>query len=175
MPGYPITVLRYLPPIFNFNCNFSLTVVTARVYLTPIQVPVRMTVEAIAAAMVGTSAGNRIAGIYKDNGNTPVGGALVVESASDAKVGTYQRDEISIADTQVEPGIYWLAYESDEATSILMSDAAGFTVGGTLQNCYYDRGGGYGALTNPCPAITNTSLCPVLFLRVDSVYQPTTP
>jgi len=174
--GYGIPYRRFLKPIYNSSAISNLTVVTARVYLVPIEVEARCTVDAIMIYLwQGTVAGNLRVGIYKD-GTTPDlpdGGALVVESASVAKAGTWRKQLVTIADTVLEPGLYWLAFQSDEATSIVSSERAIFGV--DPQHRYYDRGGGYGAFTNPCPATTSGNImCPLMFLRVKSIYQPAT-
>jgi len=173
-PGYPIAYMKYMMPVFHIRADDTVTVATARCYLAPIEVRVRVTVDRIVVGWRTPAVGNVRAAIYKDNGDTPEGGALVVESASVAKVGTWQKQEIVIASTVLEPGLYWLSIQSDENTSVVDSEVDGIAQGGTLNAKYYDRGGGYGAFTNPCPAVTLTSDCPIIFLRVASVYQPLT-
>jgi len=174
--GYSLVFKRFWKPIYNSDVRATVTVTTARVYLIPIEVLVRCTVDRIMVHQYeGTVAGNCRVGIYKD-GTTPDlpdGGALVVESASVAKAGINQKQLITIADTVLEPGLYWLAYESDENTTIISSERGIFGI--DPGHRYYDRGGGYGALTNPCPATTGGNIsCPFLLLRVKSIYQPET-
>jgi len=172
LPGYPITYLRYLKPVFEGYGYTNLTLTANRVYLMPIEVPVRMSVDAILVFYKGTVAGNIRAAIYKDNGEIPSGGALVVESASVAKSGTWRKQEISIAETQLEPGLYWLAIQSDESTTIVCNESNAFVRYGTLRSYVYDLGA-YGAFTDPCPAVSDASQQnPALWLRVSSIYQP---
>jgi hypothetical protein len=110
-------------------------------------------------------------GIYRDNGDTPVGGAVVVQSASIAKSGTNRTQEFTVATTSLQPGLYWIALVSDENTTKFdRYGVSEFFTGGTFFAAYYDRGGGYGALTDPCPAITAlTSMALHAFVRVASV------
>lgn len=175
--GYGLVYKRFWKPIYNSDVRPTVTTVTARVYLIPVEVLVRCTVDRIMVHQYeGTCVGNCIVGIYKDGTvvDIPDGGALVVESASVAKAGVNQKQLITIADTVLEPGLYWLAYESDEATTIITSERSVFLV--DPSHCYYDRGGGYGALTNPCPVTTRGHyLCPFMLLRVKSIYLPANP
>jgi len=173
-PGYPFVYMRYLRTIFHIRCDDAYTMVTARVKLIPFEVPVRLTVDRIIICYRTPAAGNIRAGIYKDNGNTPQGGALLVESASVAKAGAWQKQEIVISDTELEPGLWWAAIQSDENTTVIEGEAAEYFKGGSLQCMYYDLGA-YGPFTNPCPAVAVApSRQPVVLLRVKSVYQPLT-
>lgn len=128
------------------------------VWLAPLQILVAMTIDRIGVAWGGTVAGNAIVGLYRDNSDTPVGGVVVVQSASIAKAGTTRKQEFAIADTKLTPGLYWIALESDEATSKFVRFQNSWERGGSLFGCYYIRGGGvYGALTDPCPAVNVTA------------------
>ena len=172
-PGYGIVYMKYLKSLFDMRADATLTHVANRVYLTPIEVPVRLTVDRICVSKLGVAAGNYRAGIYKDNGNTPTGGALVVESDSIAKGGAWASIELTIAATQLEPGLYWIAILSDEATTQVLATYNSEGVGLSVENRYYDIGA-YGALTNPCPAtlLAPNGNCPNSMLRVSSIYQP---
>jgi len=174
LPGYELRYIRYLKNMFCWHSNLTVTFVEKRVYLTPIEVPVRMSVDRVIVPFTTPVAGNIRAGIYRDNGNTPQDGALIVESASVAKAGTNQKQEIVIAETQLEPGLYWLATLSDESTTVAYRSAGNFTVRGSVLAYYYDLGV-YGLMTNPCPVVTDVSSLPIAFLRVAVVYQPPVP
>jgi hypothetical protein len=144
---------RVLPTVY-FNEGIStITMVNKRVYIVPIQIPYMVIIDRLAYTLDTVSAGNVRMGLYRDNGDTPVGGALVVESGSVAKAGTGRKQEVTIPNTQLTPGLYWLAVLSDESTTIIYRCDGAYGTGGTLLACYYDIGA-YGALTNPCPAIT---------------------
>lgn len=172
LPGYGLVYSKYLKNVFTWNCTTALTVVTARCYLTPIEVPVRMTFDAIVVELGTTFAGNMRLAIYRDNGDTPVGGALIYETASEAKIGT-GKNEIVMPNLTLEPGLYWLAFQSDENTTNMVVEPASFCQGGTLQTYYYALGG-YGVFTNPCPAVI-VGTAAVVWLRVASIYQPVVP
>lgn len=165
-PGQRQIYRAYLKSIFPSSVG-TITVVTARVYLMPIEIPFRCTVNRICVFYTTPVAGNIRAGIYNDNGNTPAGGTLIVESASIAKSGTNRMQEVTIASTQLAAGLYWIAVQSDEATTITIGDNYRFSIAGTIQTYYYDLGG-YGAFTTPCPAVTQ-SAAPANWLRVASI------
>jgi len=171
--GYTKTYQRYLRPVFCHQANTALTMTTGRVYLIPVEVERKMTIDCICVPLSGTVAGNMRVGVYADNAETPAGGALLVESASVAKAGTYRRQEVAIADLLIEAGLYWLAVQSDEATTILLAEHNAFAIGGTLEGKQYDRGGGYGAFTNPCPAVVAASNATVILsARIKSLARP---
>lgn len=160
---------RFWPLAVQVPVDTSYTMATARVYLMPIQVLFPSTVDRICVIYSGTRAGNMRVGIYTDAGDSPFDGDLVVESASIAKSGTWRHQEFTIAATFLEPGLYWVAIQSDEATTVLLwLDGVG-TVPVAHQPYYYDRGGGYGAMTDPCPAVTAINYGPICYLRVSSV------
>jgi hypothetical protein len=101
-------------------------------------------------------------------GDTPVGGAVVVQSASIAKSGTSRAQEFTIVDTQLLPGLYWVAVRSSEATSkYTRHDLVNWITGGTLIPRYYDAA--YGVLTDPCPAVNALTECPGIYVRIKSI------
>lgn len=171
--GYTTTYKRYVRPVFCYQANTTLTMVAARVYLIPIEIERKMTVDRICVPISTPVAGNIRACIYADNGDTPVGGALIVESASVAKGNPVGRQEIVIVDTTLEAGLYWVAVQSDESTTVLISESDSFSMRGTLKGEFYDIAGGYGAFTNPCPGVGEFSGATVILsLRVKSLARP---
>lgn len=161
---YERTYRRYLIPFFGtYNDWFTLTANT--VYIVPMEVPYRCVVDRIVVAYYGPVAGNIRACIYRDNGETPVGGALIVESASVAKTGTVRKQEITIADTLLRPGLYWLAINTDESTTNIIHIWP-WNLGGTL--ICYTYALAYGAFTNPCPAAAGGA-APMATLRVRNI------
>jgi len=158
---------RYIHLLQSKHAAGNNNVTAARVYLQMIQIPVEMTIDRIAHCVVVQN-GNIIRGIYEDNGLTPAGGALVVESASVA-LGAAGWDEITVADTTLAEGLYWLALESDDATANLrrVDSLSVPTISG---HYFYNRALGYGPLTDPCPAILGPdAYCWMGYLRVASV------
>lgn len=154
---------RYLKPIFTMDTD-DLIFVTNRVYLNPIAIPFKVVVDRILVHYRSPVAGNIQVAIYNDNGDTPVGGSLLISSASVAKTGTFRRHEIAIADTTLNPGLYWGAIQSDENTTVTRRELD--PVASTLQGHYYDPVG-Y-VFTNPCPATANGSVA-LYWLRVKSL------
>lgn len=145
--------------------------VAGRVYLVPIELEEGTVMDALAFAVRGTAAGNVILGMYHDSGaiapKTPAGGALIAETPSTAVAGTFRVQEIEVTDAWLPPGLYWVAIESDGTTLTVTGHGDGeMDTGGTLRTYYYDRDGGYGALADPCPAVTLMSVIPdYVFLR----------
>jgi len=165
MEGFHAETLHSFFP----NTGSTEVVATARVYVNPIVVPVDLYVDAVIIHLGDPVAGNVIVGIYADNTDTPVGGAVIIESASTAKTGTNRQMEVAITETLLTKGLYWLAIESDEATTILQKSSGYWCAGGTLKSHTYERAGGYGALTDPCPATTTDSVSLIVDLRVSKV------
>lgn len=165
----PTQFRRYISSIELMGIGSAQAFVTARCYLAPVQIPVNLTIDRLGWLQDAVSAGNVRMGIYRDMGDTPLGGALVVESASVAKAGTARKMELTIAATQLSPGLYWVCVQSDEATSSFTMGSQDMSNGGTILTCQYDRGGGYGAFTNPCPAITTNAGVAIQFVRVKSI------
>jgi len=171
--------LRLLHSVYA-NPQAGRAAVVGRVYLIPVQVPFRLTVDRLGIVWEAIAIdGNIILGIYADNGDTPVGGAVIAETASTPNSGSagggYTTQEIAITDLQLEPDLYWFASEHSVINNYYgiggSAALAGTLVGGngTLAGYYYNRGGGYGALTNPCPAVTIFKDVAYQFARVKSV------
>ena len=136
------------------------------VYLGPIEVKCRSTIDRIAIVYDTPCAGNIRAGLYYDNGYTPVGGALLVETAALAKTGTFRIHELPIVDTLIEPGMYWMGILSDDpTTAVVMQGPWQLRAGDGARLCYYNRGG-FLPLLNPCPAVGYVTDTPWFYLRV---------
>ena len=133
------------------GAGFTLTP-AGRVFLVPLQVEVQCHIDTI-CFVVTTQAGNVRVGIYRDNGDTAAGGALVVESASVACGAAGSVQEVAVADTELTPGFYWVAIQSDTTTAVLYRGSGAHATSGSLRVERFDNGGGYGAFDNPCPAI----------------------
>lgn len=142
-----------------------------RVCLSPVDIPFRVTVDRIAYIQGDGASGNVIAGIYYDNGGTPVGANLVVSSVSAAvTAGRLQKKEVTIPATQLDPSLYWLAliFSVGGMANLLRHFTADdpLRTGGSLNPCYY--GAAAFALEEPCPAVTLMDNLPI-YLRVASV------
>lgn len=161
--------LRMEDCVLPYALNLALVATIARVYLVPYQARVTQTVEAIGWCSGAVAAGNYITGIYEDNGDTPVGGAVIVESPSAAVPGANQLVESTILATQIDPALYWLAVEFDDNTNTARRIDGSVKQGGTLETHFYLRAMGYGALTDPCPATTTQQHNPWQYLLIASV------
>jgi len=116
-----------------------------------------ITIDAVVIRNDTVVDGNVIVGIYGPV-NTPeeaAGSALIVESSSTALVGTSSAQTITFAETTLQAGLYFVAAEYSSSTHTYSRGTASTFVNGWTQ--YYERGGGYGALTNPCPATTKSA------------------
>ena len=132
----------------------------------------------------GSASGNNFrACIYADNGDTPVGGKLMVDSGQFTGKYPYNPDvapltpSITLANqVRLDAGQYWVGAQSDSAVPAFSRNNS--FAGGTdcvavnslpasFLGSYYDNPGGFGAFQNPCPAVTqdpNYSI--VLTIRV---------
>jgi hypothetical protein len=157
IPPY-IPETRWLVPYQCWGVSATSNTATAgRVWLLEFEVASPVSVDTIVIRNEGTVAGNVIVGIYGPvvTPDTCAGSPLVVESASSALSGSSTTQSISIAQTQLSPGLYYVAVQYSDATHTYGRVTGSIVALGWTQ--FYDRGGGYGALTNPCPAITNSA------------------
>lgn len=154
----------------NNECTAGQNPVVAQVYIRPFQLEYPMTLDRIGMRH-GTANGNFRAAIYADNGDTPVGGALLVESASIAVAWGVQ--EIPIGPISLPAGLYWRPVMYDDATDAVLRCSTTTLIDqfGTLGMHEYLRGGGvYGAFVDPCPATVIEDTHPFVgYLRVASV------
>lgn len=153
------------------NCVFDLHHLgfgwsTGYIGFVPMQVPFTMTLDRIGYVCGAAPSGNARCAIYHDNGDMPDGGALIVETASVAMVA--RKNELTIADTQLTPGLYWLAYQGDDVPTIFGPHTSQCP-GGTLFCRSADGGIGYGAFPDPAPATVDDTEVAWQFVRVKSV------
>jgi len=149
---------------------FSLTVASTafglagRVVISPIDASWPMTIDRIIYQVGTTSAGNVRIGLYREGAiaDSPQGAALVVESASVAQSTAGYLQMVTIADTVLTPGQYFIGLQGDDVLGTFRSSSTGDTIIGS----YYDRGGGYGAFTDPCPTITAAAVVPFFMIRI---------
>jgi len=139
------------------------------VTLVPIDIWFPVTVDRVGGyqrAFNGTGL-MRVA-IYEDNGNTPVGGALIVESAAVADARARAKAEALIANTPLLGGRYWLAINRDNIANTFMNYQAEEAAGGTWQTLFHARP--FGPFADPCPASALTTSAGIrLYVRVASV------
>jgi hypothetical protein len=126
-----------------------------------------VTVDAIAYVKGGTIAGNVRVGIYGPipTEDTADAAPLAIESSSTAQsAGTNNMQLITITATRLRKGRYYVAIQSDDGTATYLRYSNQNITTGFSQ--FYDRSGGYGAFTDPCPTPTNSgSAMPYLSVR----------
>lgn len=161
----PVLRARYIArQLFSFAVASTAFGTAGRVYMAPIDIYWPMIVDRIIHQVGAVSAGNIRVGIYREGAaaDSPAGAALVVESASVAQSPANQIQMVTIAETLLIPGQYFVGLQGDDVTGTFWTSSTGIAGIGS----YYDRGGGYGAFTDPCPAITATTVIPFMMLRV---------
>ena len=121
--------------------------VANRLYAIPIQVFRRFAVSKL-GWVISVQAGNIRTGIYRDNGDTPVGGALLIDNGGVACGLGNRKQEVDCV-LILEPGLYWLAMVCDAAPTLIASQGIG-VLGGTLLKGRVAFA--YAALPNPFPA-----------------------
>jgi len=149
----PNLARRYIPSGATFGSGSSTTPTAGRVHLSQIQISSPVIATGITFTNVATIAGNVYVGIYAEGAlNTPAGGALLATSISTAHAGANASQSIDFtAPINLSAGVYYLAIEFSDATATIVRGGNTSFFPGALHS--YDRGGGYGALTNPCPAV----------------------
>jgi len=161
---------RWIKP-YIWGGVFSATLTAGRVMLTEVEITELQVIDGINFYNYATIAGNAIVGIYGPivTEDTCAGAPLLAQSASTALVNANTMQFIPFASVvTAPPGRYYLAFEASDATYTVGCQSVTGTVATFTQK--YDRGGGYGALTDPCPAVTiNTASIPNVILRV---YKP---
>jgi hypothetical protein len=165
MPGGP-AYARYLQGFQKFTGweGAFPSEAAGRVYLCPIDIAWPVIVDRIIYKIGAATNGNLRAGIYRQGAtpDSPAGGVLMVESASIAAGVAFALQAITIVDTLLIPGQYFVALQWDNNVSTfeeIYDESLAYVF-------YYNRGGGYGAFTSPCPAITGHTRGVRCMLRV---------
>lgn len=141
--------------------------VAGKVFATAIAIDHPVTVNRIIIAIRTVSAGNVRVGIYRDMGNTPGGAVLIVESASTAAAAASTTQEVAIAETFLDRGLYWLVVQSDTTTLELQRASSSFYSTGTLNGKTWANAGAYAAFENPqASAITANQPVPTMGVKV---------
>lgn len=158
---------RWLQPLHGYGiAATSQTPTAGRVLLMLFEVTKPCYVDAIVYQVAGTSAGNVTAGIYRPvTEDTAEGATVVVQSDSTAQGSINTPQTVSLTTTYLSPGRYYAALEFSDATATYLRHTSATQITGWAQ--FYDRSGGYGALTSPSPAVTSSgSAMPGLRVRV---------
>jgi hypothetical protein len=167
-------IRRWVTPHFNGIATTSQTFTAGRVLLCMFDLPFGGTIDAVSYVVGTNSAGNVTVGIYGPlatlTTDTCAGAAVLVQSASTAQGTGSTAQLVTFTATAAGPGIYFAALEGSDATGTYMRLTNQTQVPVTTGwNELYDRGGGYGTLTDPCPAVTQTvSNMPGLRVRISA-------
>lgn len=160
MPLYaPDVMPRWITPVHNTIATTSQTFTVAQVQLVQFTVSFPCLIDGLAYVVGTTSAGNVTGGIVgpitrsTDSASTA---AVVAQSASTAQGATTAVQVLTWTAVVVRPGIYYAALEGDNATGTYMRTNNSEQATGIA--ALYARAGGYGALTNPTPTVTDSGV-----------------
>lgn len=164
----PVSYGRWITPTMSGVAQVSQTFTAGRVVLVQFEVVAICRIDGIAYIVGTTSAGNVIGGIVgpvnrtSDTANT---GVVVAQSTSTPQGSTSAVQLLTWTGVTVNPGIYYAALEGDNATGTYMRQSSLAQAPGLSQ--FYDRGGGYGTLTDPTPTVTDTgTIVPGIRIRL---------
>lgn len=148
------------------------TVTAGQVNLVPFVLPYNCWLSKLGIPIENTSAGNITMGIYEDKGLTPLAGALLATTASSALgADANELKEFSLTSLKfLKKGLYWLASEFSDATTVVFYHHYGFsvaTIAGIMKDWHYHQA--YGALTDPCPALTADNSA-AMYAIIDSIH-----
>lgn len=159
---------RWLTPVHGGVGATSQTPTAGRVYLTQFEVPAPCLIDGLAYSIGGTSAGNVIGGVVGPvtrTGDTAAAGVVLAQSASTAQGSINTLQVLTWTAVYATAGIYFAALEFSDATATYNRISNVVQASGVA--AVYDRGGGFGALTDPTPAVTETaSAIPAMRIRV---------
>lgn len=165
----PIALGRWILPVEPQSVpNTSQTFTAGRVQLVQFVVSRACVIDGLAYTVGTTAAGNVTGGIVgpvATTADSAVGAAVVAQSASTAQATQSTSQVLTWTGVAVRPGIYYAALEGDNATGTYMRMTSAIVPAGLMMK--YDRGGGYGTLTDPTPAVTEAvAVAPGLRIRL---------
>lgn len=143
------------------------TGVAGRVFLALMYLPYPSRVSQIIVQIITAGgAGTKFrVGMYLDNGNTPVGAALMIDSGDIDATITGSRVIILATPQDMPAGFHWMCFETQDAVIQYQGyNAGGFPLD-TTQNvfgCSFDQA--YGALPALCPAVAGNTLASLVLL-----------
>lgn len=141
----------------------SVPTATNRVYVVPLDIIYTVTIDRLFYGVGSVASGNGRIGIYNDDGTllTPAGQALVVQAAQKAQGIALSIDVLSVSDTILKPGRYWVALGLDNVTGTFNR-----MVDQSNRNWRFTVDPSWGDLPAICPALTATNFIPVIGVRV---------
>lgn len=149
------------------------TFTVGRVFLTHFEVREPSWIDRAVYVAGSNPAGSVVVGVYGPitSEETCDGAPLIAQTdpALNAQTVTNNPEVIDFTTSiLLRPGRYYMAFQGASQAGSYMRHANQTQVTGWTQ--YYDRAGGFGALTDPCPATTvSASVMPGMRLRVSNV------
>lgn len=139
-----------------------------RIFFAPIDIPFDLTLDRlIYFTSTANAVGNVRLALYEEGGagDTPQAGALVVESASVAVPGASSIVLVTVANTAITQGQYYLALQSNDVTADFYASRDN-----TLNFAYLHDLGAYGAYPDPCPAPSGGAYSRIISMGVRVVH-----
>jgi hypothetical protein len=159
---------RWLTPIHGGIALTSQAVTAGRVYLVQFVLPAARVIDGITYVVGSASTGNVRVGIVGPvavTADTAAAAPVLVQSASVAQGSANSPHFVSLTATPAPAGVYYAAFQGDNASGTYMRHGNQLQVAGITQT--YDRAGGYGAFTDPTPAVSDGgSAMPGLRIRL---------
>lgn len=128
-----------------------------RVWLFPIDLRFTANIDRLGVAWVASQSCNFRLGLYEDAGDTPATGNLIVQTGSTAAGPNNRVQLVTVAETLAEYDLAWTAIHHDDLTAAWPSIRGSLAeycsiLGNNPHMCRFDQV--YGALPDPCPAVT---------------------
>lgn len=161
---------RWVQPFGLAIAGTSSTGTIGRVYMVEFEIETPQTVDAVSYTVGALSNGEVTTGIVGPLTveETAAGLAVVVQSASTAQATANTGHVVTFTPTLLAKGRYFACLELSSGTGTFLRQSNIVTIPGIWK--YYDRGGGYGALTSPTPATTDLSTgMPAMFIRFTGI------
>jgi len=163
----------YLKPFYSSYAAGGVSGGANAVLLNPLWVPRALTVdEALFRCHVASAGQNFRVGINADNGGTPTDGAVLFDSGN-ISASPARNITVPIPPLALTRGIVWVALATSDNVMQFIRDVTQTFVAATalfpmFEGCAYIMGA-WGPLTNPCPAVAQYQIRPVIFLHVASI------
>lgn len=137
--------------------------IAGKVFIAPLDISWPIIIDRLIYIVGSTSAGGVRLGLYREGAtaDSPAGAELVVESGSVAQAAASTIQMVTVPQTVLIAAQYFLAIQGNNVTGTFQRTTdTGLSFGKS-----YIRGGGYGAFTDPCPAVATWEI-PIGGVRV---------
>lgn len=165
--GFGNNTIRYVRPNHFAVGSSDATPIAGRAYCCLVEVMEDTEIDQIVWTNGTAVSGNLRVAIYGPvvTEDTMLGAAVIYDSGDIAQSGVSNFQAHTLSSTKLlAAGRYYIALMLDNTTARFVRQSNQAMADGWVQ--YYDRGGGYGAFTNPAPAMTATGAnCPCISLR----------